>query len=54
MAQYTFTISFIGQYFVSSKLFATEKMARQAMENYLALTRENFPKVKISGFVHLA
>lgn len=54
MTQYTFTINFIGQYFVSSKLFATEEMARQAMENYLILTWENFPKAKISGFVHLA
>lgn len=54
MAKYTFTISFMGQYLESSKLFDTEETARQAMESYLALTWDNFPKAKISGFVHLA
>lgn len=54
MRKYTFTIHILGQYLTSSKLFATEEMARQAMENYLSLTWENFPKAKISGFVHLA
>ena len=54
MGKYTFTISFMGQYLVSAKLFDTEEMAIQAMESYIALTLENFPKIKISGFVHFA
>ena len=51
---HTFTINILGQYLTSTKVFETERMANDALNNYLELTQDNFPKVKIIGYVHLA
>jgi hypothetical protein len=49
---YTFTIHILGQYLISSKLFDTEEKAKDALNEYLEITQENFPKLKITGFIH--
>ena len=51
---HTFTINILGQYLTSTKVFETEEMANDALNEYLELTRDNFPKVKIIGYVHMA
>lgn len=54
MPKYTFTVCIARVYFTSSKVFNTDKQASDAMDDYVRITLDNFPSMKIHGFVHLA
>ena len=51
---YTFTINIFGQYLTSTKVFENKEMANNALNDYLELTWDNFPNLKIIGYVHIA